>query len=165
MLTSFCFLDICLINSCLLKDRNFFSENLRRPVSLPGHLCTQERINRLLSISKRTRLLFLETENYLLVSEVAMALFDSKIKINFKEETLYRVLIFVTTSDLRIQKKYLIWNTFLGVLLSRLSAQVEICSLFEQRFPPLEPCATPPSWLKIFSRCQIAIWVQRKGNL
>ena len=53
-------------------------------------------------------MLFLETENYLLVSEVAMALFDSKIKINFKEETLYRVLIFVTTSDLRIQKKYLI---------------------------------------------------------
>ena len=34
---------ICLINSCLLKDRNYFSQNLRRPVSLPGHLCTQER--------------------------------------------------------------------------------------------------------------------------
>ena len=58
----------------------------------------------LLSISKRTRQLFLETENDLLVSKSAMTLFDSKIKINFEEEILYRVLIFVTPSVSRIRK-------------------------------------------------------------
>ena len=34
---------ICPINSYLLKDRNHFSQNLRRPVSLPGHLHNLER--------------------------------------------------------------------------------------------------------------------------
>ena len=38
-------------------------------------------------------------------------------------------------------KNYLILKTFLGVLLSSVSVQVEISPLFEQRFPPLEPCA------------------------
>ena len=40
-------------------------------------------------------------------------------------------------------KKYLILETFLGVLLGRVSAQAEICPLFEQHVPPLEPCTTP----------------------
>ena len=33
---------ICLLNLCLLKDRHHLSQNLRMPVSLPGHLRTQE---------------------------------------------------------------------------------------------------------------------------
>ena len=32
-------------------------------------------------------------------------------------------------------------------------------------FPRAFPSATPPSWLKIFLRSQIATWVRRKGNL
>lgn len=59
--------------------------------------------NRILFILKRTRLPFLEAENYLLGSETVMYL-DSKNKINFKEEILYRPLISVTTSVSRIRK-------------------------------------------------------------
>ena len=143
MLTSYM---SCLHLTCLLKDKNYSSLNLRRLVSLPGHLRTQERTasqNRLLSIFKRTISLFLETGNYLLVFKMTMALFDSKIKTNFEEEILYRVLIFVTSSVSKNTKKYSILVTFLGVLQSRVSVQVEISPLFEQRFPPVEPYATP----------------------
>ena len=59
--------------------------------------------NRILFILKRTRSPFLEAENYLLGSETVMYL-DSKNKINFKEEILYRPLISVTTSVSRIRK-------------------------------------------------------------
>ena len=57
----------------------------------------------------------------------SLAVFDSKIKINFEEEILYRVLI------LEGAPQFLILETFLGVLLSRVSAQAEISRLLEQR--------------------------------
>ena len=38
---------------------------------------------------------------------------------------------------------YSILETFLGVLLSRVSVQVEISPLFQQRFPSLEPSLVP----------------------
>lgn len=41
-------------------------------------------------------------------------------------------------------KKYPILETFLGAMLSRVSTQAEISSLFEQAVSPLDHCAIPP---------------------
>ena len=48
-----------------------------------------------------------------------------------------QIAYFCDTISFENTKKYSILETFLGVLLS-------ISPLFEQRFPPLELCATPP---------------------
>ena len=129
--------------------------------------------NRFTSIFKRTRSLFLGTENYLFICKTAMDLRNLKFLpcafwFKYQNELWGRNFIqsayFCDTLSLQNTKKHLILETFLGVLLSRVSAQVEISPLFEQQLSPyaLEPCATPPSWLKI---SKIAIPLRRKETL
>ena len=96
-----------LLNLCRLKGRHYFSHCLVTYV-LMKEKCHK---NRRLSISKRTRSPFMETDNYLLVSKTAMdhcnfsiIFIDSKMKLIFEEEILYRVPIFVTSSISRKRK-------------------------------------------------------------
>ena len=160
---------ICLINSCLLKDRNHFSQNLRRPVSLSGHLHNLERT----VLQKQAPFHF--QKDQIAVSgdwELSPCLQNGYGPFWFKNQNELRGRNFIESSyfcdtpSFYNTKKYSILETFFfGVLLSRVNVQVEISPLFEKRFPHLEPCATPPSWLKIFSRSQMATCVRRKDNL
>ena len=70
MLTSFRFLLISLLNLFLIKDRQYLSQKVRFP-KLSKKQC---RKNKLLSISKRTRSPFMETENYLLVYKIGIGI-------------------------------------------------------------------------------------------
>ena len=144
MLTSFFFF-IWLLNLCRLKGKHYFSHCLVTYV-LMKEKCHK---NRRLSISKRTRSPFMETDNYLLVSKTAMdhcnfsiVFIDSKMKLVFEEEILYRVPIFVTSSISRI-RKYIRCRNFSGSTSEQRKCPSRDFSLtwgaFSSSF-----CATPP---------------------